>query len=283
MIIRMIPIYNASGARCTTFKELQELDSSDSSYVLSKSCTLEAREGNPGKRYWENSDISINSTGLANLGYEKYLEFEFNKPYIVSVAGLTLDDNLTIIRAIQDTEINSIELNLSCPNIKGKPEVAYDFDASEEYLRKIFEFNEIPLGLKLPPYPNDFYWGCMADVIKEFSVKFVTCINSPGNCIVIDPLTDLPVIEPNGGHGGMGGKYVLPIALANVKKFRQLLPNRIDIIGCGGISTGQDVYHHMLCGASAVQVGTAFMKEGVGIFTKLKNELEIIMKETNGL
>lgn len=278
-----IPIYNASGARCSTFNQLKYLDNSESAVVLTKSCTLEPRDGNLGTRYWENDDISINSTGLANLGYKKYLEFskDIKKPYFISVAGLSLKDNIQMIRDIQDTSISAIELNLSCPNIIGKSEVAYDFESLEEYLQKIFEVNDKPLGLKLPAYPNNFFITCATDILKKFPLKFVTCINSIGNCLVLNDTT--PVIDPNGGHGGMGGKYILPIALAHVKKFRYHLSDNIDIVGCGGIFSGQDVYQHIVCGASAVQVGTCLMKEGVNVFARLAKELNAIMIEKGNL
>lgn len=276
-----VPIYNASGSQCTTLNQLRNIERSYSAVVLTKSCTVDPRKGNSGTRYWDDDNISINSTGLANLGYEQYIQFskQFSKPYFLSIAGLTLDDNLTMIKEINDNfeHIHAIELNLSCPNLEGKAEIAYDFNSEKgmsSYLRHIFEEVDIPLGLKLPPYPNNYFWDSAADIINEYPISFVTCINSIGHCIVVDPKTDKTVIHPNGGHGGMGGNFIKPVALANVKKMRERLRSKIDIIGCGGVRTGRDVYDHILCGASAVQVGSALMKEGVGVFLRLKQELE---------
>jgi len=81
------------------------------------------------------------------------------------------------------------------------------------------------------------------------------------------------VIKPKGGFGGIGGAYVKPTSLANVRKFRELLRPEIDIIGCGGVETGIDAFEFLLCGASAVQVGTQYAKEGPLCFGQLEEEL----------
>ncbi len=282
-------IYNAAGALCTTTDELLALDWSSSCAILSKSCTKEFREGNAGKRYHEivhsNSGevivmSSINSTGLANEGYQFYGEIagSFNKPYIVSCAGLCLDDNLEMIQYLDKTDITAIEVNLSCPNIVGKPQIAYDMEATENYLRKIFDLGpEKEIGLKLSPYFDTSHFVKTAEIIEEFPVKFVTCCNSIGMGLYIDWEKEETVICPNRGHGGVGGTVMKPVSLANVRKFRDLLPDRIHVIGCGGVRTGTDVFEHFLCGASAVQVGSQLMNEGPIIFNRLQDELETVM------
>jgi dihydroorotate dehydrogenase (fumarate) len=122
-------IYNASGPKCTSLPELITLARSPhTAATLTKSTTLLQREGNPHPRYWESSDssLTINSTGLANLGYQAYGEFAHTikqinakKPYIISVAGLSSSDNLQILEYYNhlEHEIDAIELNLSCPNL----------------------------------------------------------------------------------------------------------------------------------------------------------------------
>ena len=208
------------------------------------------------------------------------------KPYIISVAGLTLQDNIQIITDLRNTAVDSIELNLSCPNIVGKSQVAYDPETMELYLRKIFDINDHctetnpihMLGIKLSPYFDHEQFVRCADIVKEFPVKYVTCINSIGYGLIVDTDTERTVICPNAGHGGIGGKVVLPIALSNVRKFRQRLPDRIDVVGCGGVTNGNEVFQHILVGATAVQVGTQLMREGVGVFSRLNKELVSIMR-----
>jgi len=92
-------IYNASGPRCTTLEELKEIDNSDSCYILTKSATLEPREGNPKPRFYDNKFGSVNSMGLPNKGIDYYINIanEFKKPYIISMSGLNLDENMIMI------------------------------------------------------------------------------------------------------------------------------------------------------------------------------------------
>ena len=98
-------------------------------------------------------------------------------------------------------------------------------------------------------------------------------INSVGNGLVVDPKGETPVIKPKGGFGGLGGALIKPVALANVRAFWKLLEGRIPVIGTGGVVQGGDAFEHVLCGASAVQVGTALVEEGVAVFERLEREL----------
>lgn len=284
-------IYNASGPKCTFKNELYNLlDLNSTGAVLTKSSTLSSREGNSHPRYYEISDASINSTGLANLGYKVYADFSktirqegYKKPYFMSVAGLSPEDNIKIMSDLnQYDSIDYIELNLSCPNIIGKPQMGYDFEGTDQLLYSIFDMYDKDIGLKLPPYfeLNDFEE--MANVINKYPrIKYVTCINSLANGLIIDPYKESVTIKPKCGLGGIGGHIIKPIALSNVHMFYKLLPSNIDIIGCGGIMNGIDAFEHILAGASAVQIGTQFMKEGLGCFDRISEELERMMIEKN--
>lgn len=275
---------NASGPRCVTREELVALSQSDAAFVVSKSCTIEPREGNPEPRYRDTPFGSINSMGLPNLGYAFYsgiaAEIAKGKPYFVSVSGMKPEDNLTIIRELaRNSAIAAIELNLSCPNLVGKPQIGYDFSASDQLLRDALHAAEgKPLGCKLPPYFDFIHFEQMAAVLNKHTPAFITCINSIGNGLVIDPETESAVIRPKGGFGGIGGDYIKPTALANVRKFRELLDPEIAIVGCGGIKNGTDAFEFILAGAQVVQVGTALYREGSAIFTRLNAELREIMQ-----
>lgn len=280
-------IYNASGPRCTTFTELKSLiDCPYTGAFISKSCTLNYRIGNEEPRYYENRFCSINSTGLANLGYKEYIrfgeEYEYHKPYFISVSGLSLEDNLKIIDEIQNCDkINGIELNLSCPNVIGKPQIGYDFDAIDNTLRNVFEIYDNQkqiFGIKLPPYFDLIHYGIVSDIIKDYKINFLTCINSLGNGLIVDSVEEKPVIKPKGGYGGIGGSIIKPIALANVNQFYKLLGDRVDIVGCGGIYSGMDAFEHILCGAKAIQIGTKFMMDGEECFGEIGCELMDIME-----
>lgn len=278
-------LYNASGPRCTTQADLHALGQSTAAAVLCKSATLEERAGNPEPRYVETTWGSINSMGLPNKGYQFYQAMAeslqpYNKPYLMSVAGLSLENNLTMLQALQDqANIAGIELNLSCPNVPGKPQTGYDFERTQEVLDRVCAIVQQPLGIKLPPYFDLIHFQQMADIINQYPIQFVTCVNSIGNGLVIDVDLEQVVIKPKDGFGGIGGDYIKPTALANVRQFYLLLRDDISVIGCGGVKSGQDVFEHILCGATAVQVGTQLMREGMGCFERLEQELKAIMTQ----
>src|SRR5207247_5463722 len=127
-----------------------------------------------------------------------------------------------------------IEVNLSCPNLAGKPQIGYDFDASERVIRSVRAVIDRPMGLKLPPYFDPAHHSAMAEVLKRTRVDFLSLINSVGNALVIDPDRESVVIKPKGGFGGLGGPGIQPVALANVRAVRHAVDGRIPIIGGGG-------------------------------------------------
>lgn len=125
----------------------------------------------------------------------------------------------------------------------------------------------------------------MTDILNQYiknnKIDFITCINSLGNGLIVDYEKETCVIKPKNGLGGIGGEIIKPIALSNVYNFYRRLGDKIDIIGCGGISNGYDVFEHILCGAKMVQIGSKFMEEGLLCFTRIENELIEIMKKKN--
>lgn len=119
----------------------------------------------------------------------------------------------------------------------------------------------------------------MAEILNLFPLTYVNSINSIGNGLYIDTQKEAVVIKPKEGFGGLGGEYVKPTALANVRAFYTRLKPEIKIIGTGGIRNGQDAFEHLLCGATMLQIGTELHKEGPKIFDRITKELEQIMTE----
>jgi len=214
------------------------------------------------------------------------------KPYLVSISGKTLADNLVMMDQIQENmnndvnnhRISGVELNLACPNVIGKPIIAYDFDQLRDILitlsKKKYTF---VLGLKLPPYLDGKHLQEAATIINEYAtaagINYVVCINTVGNALSIDSIAETPTIKANNGLAGLSGKAVKFTALANVRQMRQLLHKEIDVVGVGGIHTGTDVFEFLLCGASAVQVGTCHWIEGAKCFNRITQELQCILHE----
>ena len=280
------PFMNASGVHCMTTTELVELEQSNAGAFITKSCTLNERAGNPEPRYFDVPLGSINSMGLPNRGFDYYLDYALNyekqqtQPLFFSIAGMSAAENLEMLTMIEKSDFQGItELNLSCPNVPGKPQLAYDFEATEDLLQQVFARFTKPLGIKLPPYFDLAHFDQMAEILNLFPLTYVNSINSIGNGLYIDTQKEAVVIKPKEGFGGLGGEYLKPTALANVRAFYTRLKPEIKIIGTGGIRNGQDAFEHLLCGATMLQIGTELHKEGPKIFDRITKELEQIMTE----
>lgn len=268
------PLMNASGVHCMTTEELDELAGSAAGAFVTKTATRDHREGNPEPRYYDTALGSINSMGLPNNGLDYYLDYvikrqkEGAKLQFLSVTGMSYEENISLLKKIQESEYEGVtEFNLSCPNVPGKPQIAYDFELTEKLLSEVFTFFTKPIGVKLPPYFDIAHFDEMAKILNKFPLTYVNSVNSVGNGLYIDIDKEQVVIKPKGGFGGLGGEYIKPTALANVRAFRERLNSSIKIIGTGGVINGRDVFEHILCGADLVQVGTTLHKEGVAVFS----------------
>ena len=281
-------ISNASGVHCVGYTSLTELFDSSATHIVTKSCTENPRMGNPHPRYWCDEYGSINASGLPNLGYQSYRDYDppsgtVHKSYILSVAGLTLEENIRIFKSIGESpkKVCGIELNMSCPNVQGKSQVGYDLEAMDKYLGTLIPllpsratYPDFSFGVKLPPYFDPSHFDQAASVLTRYQrLDSVTTINSLGNGLLVDTKTRGPVITPRGGLGGVGGRYCLPTALGNVRQhYIRLASHCKQIVGCGGISDGDTMYQHILCGASSVQIGTQLCEEGPTCFARIISE-----------
>lgn len=277
-------VFNASGPDCTDQSELMILGQSESAAIVTKSCTLLPRAGNAEPRYVDLPNGAIQSMGLPNHGYQYYVDVvesltEFNKPVVVSISGLSVDDNLIMLEALQDTQTALIEINFSCPNIIGKPQLGYDFEQTGEALKRLSGQSDIPIGIKLPPYFDSVHFDMVAEMLIASDITFITSVNSVGNTMVIDPHTESPVIKPKGGYGGLCGSYIKPIGLANVHAFRSRLPDEIAVIGVGGVMSGIDAFEYLLAGADAVQTATAYSQQGPECFARIHSELAAFLAQ----
>lgn len=291
------PFMNASGCWCYSHKELEEMNASDSGAYITKTMTMAPRKGNPEPRYYHNTQLSVNSMGLPNLGFSSYMDYGLTynytrkKPLIFSISSMSYPDTKNMISqipiSIPELNIKGVEFNISCPNIVGKGQMGYDIKQLGDFLDMIstsslndVSRNDLAIGLKMSPYFDKHQFGIVADLIKQYPrLDFLTCINGIGNGLVIDTYNEQSVIKPNSGCGGLGGSIVKPIGLSNVKTFKSMLGDKVDIIGCGGVTNGLDAFEYFLAGASAVAVGTQLVKESPSIFTRLNTELQQVMDE----
>ena len=125
-------LMNAAGVACMTIEELEEVKNSAAGTFVTKTATLQARAGNPEPRYQDVPLGSINSMGLPNHGLDYYLEYlldlqktESNRTFFLSLVGLSLEETHILLKKVQDSNFKGLtELNLSCPNVPGKPQIA---------------------------------------------------------------------------------------------------------------------------------------------------------------
>ncbi len=179
-----------------------------------------------------------------------------------------------------------MEINLSCPNIRGKPPPAYSKDHLSEYLRTLNEAMKstenqaepLEIGIKTPPYTHQAQFTDLISALLSSTpcpISFITATNTLGSCLILSPEETPTINSADGsGIGGMAGAALHPLALGNVRKIRQMLDvheelRHIKIIGVGGVSDGAGYRRMRSVGADAVAVGTALGSEGIGIFEKI--------------
>lgn len=272
-------IMNASWPLCTSLEELLWIQESYSWAIVTKSCTIDYREWNEKPRYVELELWSINSMWLPNLWYKKYWEFskilkeKSKKPIIVNIAWLKKEDFPRMLKEFQENEaVDLIEVNLSCPNVVWKPQIAYDFETTNEILWTLDNIWNKDIWVKIPPYFDFVHIEKMSEIISKHNVKFVTCINSVWNTLFIDPEKEEVVIKPKWGFWWLGWDYIKPIALANTRKFYELIWDKVDIIWVWWIKSWIDAFEFILAWASAVQLWTVYSKNWVWCFEKITKE-----------
>lgn len=276
----------ASGCWDTTDKQVYELASACAFFSL-KSCTVEPRIGNAEPRYSSiPNGSSIQSIGLANRGLKETLKTlaSIKEKYgdtvkvKASIAGFSLEENIELMAAFQDSKADFIEVNISCPNTGGKI-LAHDFNGIDDYLNELVDYAEVtPIGLKLPFYGSMHAQLSIVEIIKKHNIQFITAINSiPG--LWIDTSHESTVIAPNSGTGGVGGSCILPFALNECRNYYHMLKGTgISLIGVGGVSSGVDAYRFLLAGCDACEVGSYLEANGPETIDLINHTLRVMLK-----
>ena len=225
--------------------------------ICTKGLTLKKREGNPPPRVAETYGGMLNSVGLQNPGIDHYLAEDDKRlakegvVVIANIAGSTLDDYIAMGERINESSADMVELNISCPNVKqGGMAFGVLPKNVEEVTRAVKNVCKKPVITKLSPNVS-----CIADnarAAEEGGADAVSLINTLSG-MAVNYKTRRPVLANN--NGGLSGPCVKPVALKMVWDCYNAV--KITIIGLGGITTYTDVLEFMICGARAVQVGTA--------------------------
>lgn len=260
------PVIMASG----TFgfgREYNEVyDISKLGGVSSKGLTLNSKPGNEGIRVWETPSGMINSVGLENPGVQGFIDKElpFFKELdlvrIANVGGGCLEDYVTGVELLNDKEIDIIELNISCPNVKaGGMAFGIKSEVAREVVKEVRAACKKPLVIKLSPNAEDII--SMAKVCEEEGADGVSLVNT-FKALAIDIKNRKPVFE--NVYAGLSGPAIKPIALRMVHEVCKNV--EIPVFGMGGITKAEDAIEFIMAGATCIQVGTAnFMNPRVGL------------------
>lgn len=287
------PIILLSG--CVGFGEeytrVEGYSNRDVGAVALKGTTLEPRLGNPPHRVFETPMGMLNAIGLQNPGADAVINdilptLDFSETrFLANICGSTIDEYVEVARRFEDSPIDGIEINISCPNIKEGGVAFGNYpDMSARVVEACRKVTGKPLITKLSPNQTD---------IKENARR---CIEAGSDALAvintimgmaIDVETRQPVI--GNVQGGLSGPAIKPIALLKVHQVYEVAgPAGIPIIGQGGICTAEDALEFMIAGATAVGVGTALfydplacrkINEGVASYLerhKLKSVMELV-------
>ena len=232
----------------------------DAGAVVLKGTTREPRLGNPPHRVYETPMGMLNAIGLQNPGVDKVVEeilpsLDFNETrFIANVCGSTIEDYVAVTRRFDDSPIDAIEINISCPNIKeGGVQFGNYPDMSARVVAACRAVTAKPLITKLSPNQTDIREN--ARLCIEAGSDALAVINTVMG-MAIDAKTRRPVI--GNVQGGLSGPAIKPIALLKVHQVYEVARRHaVPILGQGGITTADDALEFIIAGASAVGVGTS--------------------------
>ncbi|KAI1336547.1 dihydroorotate dehydrogenase [Xylariaceae sp. FL0016] len=248
-------------------------------------------------------NASLNTLGYSPVSLDEYLNHiqaisdgctrSLEKYFIVSVTG-TPDEVATCYRRVAKRQQNvkmplAVEVNLSCPNIPGKPPPAYSGEALREHVAALTRAVEgaegvwsVPFGVKTPPYTysgqfEDFIAALRVEGDKRCPLSFITATNTLGSCLVLDTARETeghPRLAGL-GIGGMAGAPLHPLTLGNVQTLRRMLDEsestrHVGIIGVGGVEDAGGYRRMRAVGAIAVGVGTALGRKGTTVFREIE-------------
>lgn len=272
------PVMNAACSVAKTIEDVEALSKTKVGAVLVGSITVAPRDANPEPRWFDGEGFALNSFGMPNGGLEFYranlpkmlsIVHKADKKFVLSIAGFSTSEYVALAELAEETRVDLLELNLGCPNVsvdgKQKPIVSFDPASLREVIEAVINATAVPLMVKLSPYSNPAELVRIAEVISAAErVSAVVTANTFPNGYWGGREgaggTAGPVLARV--FGGVSGRAMLPIALGQVRQFRDVLPRRVAVIGVGGIETASDVAHYFEAGADAVQCATLIVRDG---------------------
>ncbi|MEE0930252.1 MAG: dihydroorotate dehydrogenase [Acutalibacteraceae bacterium] len=229
--------------------------------ISCKGITLAPRPGNPAPRIAETPSGILNAVGLQNPGVDHFIKKDLpwlkkqDTVIIANIAGNSYEDYCKMAEKLSDTDVDMIELNISCPNVKsGGVQFGTSCESVGAITKAVRQYCKKPLIIKLSPNVMDIV--SIAQAAEAEGADAISMINTLTG-MRIDINTGKPIIRNN--TGGLSGPAVFPVAVRMVYQVAQAV--NIPIIGMGGISTWQDAVEMMIAGATALQIGTVLFKD----------------------
>ena len=229
--------------------------------ISCKGITLQERTGNPPPRIAETPSGLLNAVGLQNPGVDHFLREDLpwlreqGTAVIANIAGNTPEEYCAMAEKLSDSDVDMVELNISCPNVKqGGVQFGTSCAGVEEITSQVRRHCRKPLMVKLSPNVADI--GEIAAAAEAAGADAVSLINTLTG-MRIDINTRRPIIRNN--TGGMSGPAVFPVAVRMVWQAAQRV--KIPVVGLGGIATWQDAVEMLLAGADALQIGTVLFTD----------------------
>ena len=257
------PVIPASGTFGFGLELADTMDLNVLGAISLKGTTREARYGNPTPRIAEGYSGMLNSVGLQNPGVEAVIAEElprlakvFHKPVMANVSGFSVPEYAMVCEKLDACpQVGWIELNISCPNVHGGGmSFGTDPAAAAEVTRAARAVVKKPLIVKLSPNVTDI--AAIARACEDAGADGLCLINTLLG-MRIDCRTRRPILANT--TGGMSGPAIFPLALRMVWQVYEAVS--VPIVGCGGVSSAEDVIEMMLAGAAAVEIGAANLVE----------------------
>jgi dihydroorotate dehydrogenase (NAD+) catalytic subunit len=259
------------------------LDRFPFSAFVSKTITLEPRDGNPPPRLFETPAGMINSIGLPNKGLAGYLEHDLPElarlpvPLITNVMGSTADEIAALVEAVDARpEIDAIELNVSCPNVKTGLDIGADPRELQAVVARVRPRTRKPVIVKLTPNASDV--PAAAAAAEAAGADAVSLINTLRAYAPHPRAADRPWL--GGGTGGLSGPTVRAVALAQVRAVAARVA--IPIVGMGGVQTGRHAADLLDAGATVVAVGTESFRDPAAA-TRIERELHDLFAKSGDI
>ena len=223
--------------------------------VVTKGTSLKPRSGNKPSRVCETASGMLNSIGLQNPGVEYFAQNDlpylrkFDTKIIVNACGSSIDEYVELCRILNTLDIDGVELNLSCPNVKaGCMAFGNTYEGVKTVTSEVRKVLDKPLIVKLTPNVTDI--ASIAKGVEDGGADAVSLINTLLG-MKIDIYKKRPVLANN--TGGLSGPAIKPVAVRMVYQVSQAV--NIPIMGLGGIVSGEDAIEFMLAGASCISIG----------------------------